>query len=298
MDKSTPKKARTAKSRSPKGKTKLKLQQQSKQSEAKPQPEYIKLSPISDDKEESQGPSQSPPLSPSTEHALNNMMGIMGSFAKANTCLNPVLLEDINYTNSSPTGDSNKFKRKIVVTSYQPQLTLAQPTIVSHTIVKPRTTTSLPVPVVQQAQLPVQQAQQPPVQQVQVSVHQPAARQPPIAHQAPAVQPAPVVQPAPPQEEPFKKRQRIMNQIFSADFDCISELVINNQDNKIVLKIKVEIIKKALFTRPKTNNIRFHFSPSSPHDPQPTSTETHALSQPWDYHPKLGISQSNPTPKP
>ena len=222
MDKTTPKKAKTAKSRSPKGKSKLKLQQQSKQPEAKPQPEYIKLSPISDDEEESQGPSQSPPLSPSTEHALNNMMGIMGSFAKANTCLNPVLLEDVNYTNSSPTGDSNKFKRKIVVTSYQPQVTLAQPTIVSHTIVKPRTTTtqqpSLPVPVVQQAQLPVQQAHQPPVQQVQVSVHQPAARQPPI------------VQPAP-QEEPFKKRQRIMNQIFSADFDCISELVINNQDN-------------------------------------------------------------------
>ena len=230
MDKSPTKKARTAKTRSPKGKSKLKLQQQSKQPEATPQPEYIKLSPISDDEEESQSQT-SPPLSPNTNKALSSMLGVMQGFANANNCLNPVLLEDVNYTNSSPSGSSNKFKRKIVVTSYQPQVTLQQPTIVSHTIVKPRTTTtqqaSLPVPVVQQAQLPVQQAQQPPEQQVQVSVHQPVARQPPI------VQPPPVVQAdaAPPQEGPFNKRQRVMHQIFSADFDCISELVINNQDN-------------------------------------------------------------------
>ena len=219
MDKSTPKKTKNTKSRSPKGKTKLKLQQQDKKHETKPQPEYIKLTPISDD-EDSQEASQSPPLSPSTDKALTTMLGAMQGFANANQCLNPVLLEDINYTNSTPSGSSNRFKRKIVVTSYQPQVTLQQPTIVSHTVVKPRTstTTSLPVPVVQQAQLPLQQAQQP--QQVQVSVHQAAAPQ-----QAPAVQPAT------PQEEPFKKRQRIMNQIFSNDFDCISELIVNNQDN-------------------------------------------------------------------
>ena len=78
------------------------------------------------------------------------MLGVMQTFANANNSLNPVLLEDVNYTDPSPSGSTNKFKRKMV-TTYQPQVTLAQPTIVSHTIVKPRTTTApqttLPVPV-------------------------------------------------------------------------------------------------------------------------------------------------------